>query len=724
MTEQEAAVFSKLDKVTISKRAHQTLRQISEEQPHFFEIFQNSSNIIDVYRRLTSWLVEQSSKNKQLQDYFQTAGTTEIHPDTLSWEEWGMLRLHDYITNAGRTFKDINLRNELVISDPIRQFWLAVQQGQGGGSLAFFVDMQMLLRQITKKDTAPQSNLDELKEWMERHPSGLDPAIVRQRELNRNRILRLLIKKIDNHKLKSKTYFFEAGESAEAKFKRALSWWDDKNFHLRFAIRDPETLNEYLDHSLSDETMKILQDARKAGIPFFVNLYYLSLLNVKESPDFAGSDLAIRDYILYSKQLVDEFGAIQAWEKEDKVKPGIPNAAGWILPAGDNIHRRYPEVAILIPDTMGRACGGLCSSCQRMYDFQGGRLNFELDALLPKETWPVKLKKLMEYFEKDKYLKDILITGGDALMSSDNSLRNILEAVYKMALNKQKANRLLPESKKRAEIKRVRLGTRLPVYLPQRINPALCQLLNDFKAKAATVGIEQFVIQTHFETAMEISPEAARAVSMLQQAGWLISNQLVFTTAASRRGHTAKLRKVLNDIGVLTYYTFSVKGYMENQHNFSTNARALQECVEEKYIGNIPADAYPLVKNLSKSPENIQENIQSVREQLDLPFLATDRTVLNMPGVGKSMTFRTIGLTRLGRRILEFEHDHSRKHSKLARKMKKFVIIESKSISEYLEQLNQMGEDLKEYENVFGYSIGQTEPLNPLWKLLKLKTDL
>ena len=43
-------------------------------------------------------------------------------------------------------------------------------------------------------------------------------------------------------------------------------------------------------------------------------------------------------------------------------------------------------------------------------------------------------------------------------------------------------------------------------------------------------------------------------------AGWIITNQLVFTTAASRRGHTAKLRKVLNDVGVLPYYTFTVKG--------------------------------------------------------------------------------------------------------------------------------------------------------------------
>lgn len=717
MTELEAALFSKLDKVTISRLAHQILRQISTEQPELYNIFKTSSNILQVNQQLQQWLHELCSEKSMLRQYFQNAETFDLQVDTLSWQEWGIIRLHDYIINAGRTFRDLNLRNELVISDPIRQFWLAVQHGQGGGSPDFFVDMQMLFRQISGKDKAPIRDAAKVTAWMQRHPSGLDQAIIQQREWNRDRIIRLVIKKIDNHKIKSKAYFFENGESEEAKFQRALKWWNDKNFHLRFAVRDPKTLNEYLDHSLSDETLKIMQDACKAGIPIFVNLYYLSLLNVKESAEQAGSDLAIRDYILYSRQLVDEFGKIQAWEKEDKVKPGVPNAAGWILPAGGNIHRRYPEVAILIPDTMGRACGGLCSSCQRMYDFQAGRLNFELDSLLPKESWPVKLKKLMSYFESDKYLQDILITGGDALMSNDNSLRLILDAVYKMAQNKRKANLLLPENEKTAEIKRVRLGTRLPVYLPQRITSELCSILKDFKTKALNAGIEQFVIQTHFETAMEVSPEAAKAVNMLQQAGWLVSNQLVFTAAASRRGHTAKLRKVLNDIGVLTYYTFSVKGYKENQHNFATNARALQERNEEKFIGKIPDNQYAILKSLSEEPEMIQEKLNTVRAELGLEFLSTDRNVLNMPGVGKSMTFRTIGLTRLGRRILEFEHDHSRKHSKLARKMKKIVIIESKSIKEYLDQLFQMGEDLQEYENLFGYSIGQTETLNPVWKL-------
>ncbi|NIP82774.1 MAG: hypothetical protein GWM90_27565, partial [Gemmatimonadetes bacterium] len=45
-----------------------------------------------------------------------------------------------------------------------------------------------------------------------------------------------------------------------------------------------------------------------------------------------GADLAIRHYVVYTTQLVEEFGHIVAWEKEDLVEPGKPNAAGWLLP--------------------------------------------------------------------------------------------------------------------------------------------------------------------------------------------------------------------------------------------------------------------------------------------------------------------------------------------------------------------------------------------------------
>ena len=269
------------------------------------------------------------------------------------------------------------------------------------------------------------------------------------------------------------------------------------------------------------------------------------------------------------------------------------------LPDGHNIHRRYPEVAILIPDTMGRACGGLCASCQRMYDFQSERLNFEFETLRPKEAWDSKLRRLMTYFEKDTQLRDILITGGDALMSQNKTLRNILEAVYRMAVRKQRANLERPEGEKYAELQRVRLGSRLLAYLPMRINDELVDILREFKEKASAIGVKQFIIQTHFQTPLEVTPEAKEAIRKILSAGWIITNQLVYTVAASRRGHTTRLRQVLNSLGVVCYYTFSVKGFNENYAVFAPNSRSMQEQQEEKIYGQMnPEQAEELYKLL------------------------------------------------------------------------------------------------------------------------------
>ena len=134
---------------------------------------------------------------------------------------------------------------------------------------------------------------------------------------------------------------------------------------------------------------------------------------------------------------------------------------------------------------------------------------------------------------------------------------------------------------------RVRLGSRLPVYLPMRINDELLVILREFKAKASAVGIKQFVIQTHFQSPLEVTPEAREAIRRILSTGWSITNQLVYNVTASRRGHTAKLRKTLNALGVLCYYTFSVKGFEENYAVFAPNSRSMQEQQEEKALGKL-----------------------------------------------------------------------------------------------------------------------------------------
>ena len=570
-----------------------------------------------------------------------------------------------------------------------------------------FVDLFHLFRLLDGAEI-PLPSPQRVRSRTERWPSGLDEAVRAIRADNRERMLHLLVQKIENRKSKTPSrYRFAEGMTYDEKYRQVAAWWDDFRFQLAMAVKSPSELNRFLAGSLSSETMYLLSKARKKGMPFFATPYYLSLLDVTGD---GYDDAAIRSYILYSPQLVETYGRIRAWEREDVVEADKPNAAGWLLPDGHNIHRRYPEVAILIPDTMGRACGGLCASCQRMYDFQSERLNFEFEALRPKESWDHKLRRLMNYFEEDTQLRDILITGGDALMSQNKTLRNMLEAVYRMACRKRRANAGRPDGEKYAELQRVRLGSRLPAYLPMRVNDELVEILREFREKASAVGVKQFIVQTHFQTPLEVTPEAEEAIRKILSAGWLITNQLVYTVAASRRGHTARLRQVLNSLGVVCYYTFSVKGFEENRAVFTPNSRSMQEQVEEKVYGRLTAGQASELGELLADGCDTAAELRRFMRKYRLPFLATDRSVLNLPAIGKSMTFRLVGLTPEGRRILRFDHDRTRRHSPIIDRMGEIFIVESKSVAAYLRQLGKMGEDPEDYASIWAYTRGETEP--------------
>ena len=85
----------------------------------------------------------------------------------------------------------------------------------------------------------------------------------------------------------------------------------------------------------------------------------------------------------------------------------------------------------------------------------------------------------------------------------------------------------------------------------------------------------------------------------------------------------------------------------------------------------------------------------------DVPFLATDRSVLNLPGIGKSMSFALVGVDAKGRRILRFDHDRTRRHSPIIDRVREVYIRENKPVYRYLLQLQDMGEDMGEYETLW-----------------------
>ena len=630
-----------------------------------------------------------------------------------SWNAEGVRVVRRLLEYDGRVVHELSVGEDVKV-ETLALLWrfLSGRIGEDEISPDFALE---LYHQFSRLHDGPSGvpEKEDVLRWMRRWPDGLNEQVRAIREANKERIMALLVRKIEHRPASSGRYVFPEGCSEAAKLGWVSRWWGEARFHLSMAVKSATELNRMLDGTLSGETLRIYQQAQEKGIPVFVTPYYLSLLN----PTGKGyDDAAIRSYVIYSSRLVETFGGIRAWEREDIVEEGKPNVAGWLLPGGHNIHRRYPEVAILIPDTMGRACGGLCASCQRMYDFQSRRLNFELEKLKPKENWNTRLRKLMDYFEHDTQIRDILITGGDALMSRNATLRNILDAVCKMAVRKRQANLSRPDGEKYAELQRVRLGTRLPVYLPMRVDDELLDILRDFRQKAVEAGITQLFVQTHFQSPLEVTPESREAIRRILSTGWAVTNQLVYNVAASRRGHTAKLRKVLNSLGVICYYTFTVKGFEENYEVFAPNARSLQESAEEKAWGRLAPEAeHDFLESLDGAP-NKAVAVRQFCAAHDVPFLATDRSVLNLPGIGKSMSFALVGVDAKGRRILRFDHDRTRRHSPIIDRVHEVYIRENKPVYRYLLQLQDMGEDMGEYETLWAYTEGETERRFPFFE--------
>lgn len=186
-----------------------------------------------------------------------------------------------------------------------------------------FIELFKLFKRLNGELT-PTPSPQRIKSRTERWATGLDEDVLEIRTDNKERMLHMLIQKIENRQSKPSVRFhFEEGMSYEKKYDLVSKWWYDFRFHLSMAIKNPAELNRFLGNSLSTETMYLLNRARKKGMPFFATPYYLSLLNVT---DEGYNDEAIRSYILYSPRLVETYGNISAWEKEDIVEAGKPNA--------------------------------------------------------------------------------------------------------------------------------------------------------------------------------------------------------------------------------------------------------------------------------------------------------------------------------------------------------------------------------------------------------------
>lgn len=152
------------------------------------------------------------------------------------------------------------------------------------------------------------------------------------------------------------------------------------------------------------------------------------------------------------------------------------------------ITHRYPDrVLFLITDQ----CAMYCRHCTRR------RLAGTTDNSLPRK----ELQNAIDYIKRTPQIRDVLISGGDSLLVSDETIEFILGSL-----------RLIPH------VEIIRFGTRTPVVLPQRITIDLCSIMKKY---------HPLWLNTHFNHPHEITKESSDACARLADAGIPLGNQTV-----------------------------------------------------------------------------------------------------------------------------------------------------------------------------------------------------
>jgi lysine 2,3-aminomutase len=260
-----------------------------------------------------------------------------------------------------------------------------------------------------------------------------------------------------------------------------------------------------------------------------------------------------------------------------------------------------------------------------------------------------QIDKALDWYEKHPQMMDILVTGGDPLVMNNNLIDRMLNKLTEIE-----------------HLKHIRIATRIPITVPQRITDEFCEILNNYY----DVGKQIICMVTHFSHPYEITPDTTKAINQVRKKGLNVYNQQVFTFANSRRFETVALRIAMKLIGVDPYYTFNMKGKSEMEDYAVPVARLIQERKEEARL--LPGS------------------------------FRTDEPVFNVPFLGKNhlrswQDHEMVSITPDGRRQYTF-HPWEKNIDKV-----KPYLYTDVTIGGYLEKLEERGEDPEDYNSIWYY---------------------
>jgi lysine 2,3-aminomutase len=277
--------------------------------------------------------------------------------------------------------------------------------------------------------------------------------------------------------------------------------WNDWRWQSQNAIRSVRQLRDLLPFTPDElEAIGTLEGEYKLAIP----PYYFSLIN----PDDPLDPIRLQS-VTSPLELRNESGyELEDPLEEDKDAP-VPG-----------LTHRYPDRALLVTT---HVCTMYCRFCTRKR------------ATMVRGGWDAVSRndeRMIEYVRDHPEIRDVIVSGGDPLTLPQTKLRFFLESLAAIP-----------------HVDVIRIGTRVPVTLPQK--------LYDRELVKLLASAEKVWIQTHFNHPREITPEAARVCKTLLRAGMPVNNHTVLLKGVNDSLETMRaLMRGLLRIKVRPYYLF------------------------------------------------------------------------------------------------------------------------------------------------------------------------
>ena len=273
--------------------------------------------------------------------------------------------------------------------------------------------------------------------------------------------------------------------------------WDDWRWQLSNRVNELEEIERIL--QLTDDEREGLSAPDKFRVD--VTPYFISLIDPADP-----ADPIRRQIIPTGKELRAFTGMMEDSLAEDRHSP-VPGL----------VHR-YPDRVLMLITTQ---CASYCRYCTRSRIVGDPSQNFNRR----------EHEAQLDYIRRTPQIRDVLISGGDGLTLAPKLLESVIRGL-----------REIPH------VEVIRIGSRVPVFMPQRIDDELCEMLAKY---------HPLWLNIHVNHPNEITPELARACDKLSRAGIPLGNQSVLLAGVNDCVHTQRaLVQRLVEMRVRPYYLY------------------------------------------------------------------------------------------------------------------------------------------------------------------------